>query len=59
PFNSVKQINIYQAQGNLIDEIITTENLINIDFSIYPTGLYFLRVQNDKIVLLNKMIVKL
>lgn len=45
---STKQLEIFSMRGIHLKSILTEQKIIEIDFSNYPTGMYFIRIMDDK-----------
>jgi hypothetical protein len=52
----ITQLTIFNVSGEKVKERQLTENETQIDISALPRGVYFVRLQNEKIVKLGKLI---
>lgn len=56
--NNVKEINIYNSVGILVDRFNVEDNIISINVENYSTGIYFVNIKSNQEDIIKKLIIK-
>lgn len=56
--NNIKEINIYNSVGVLVDRFDVEDNTININVENYCTGIYFINIKSYQENIIEKLIIK-
>jgi len=55
---NVKEVNIYNSLGILIDRFNVEDNIVNINVEDYDAGVYFVNIKTNQENIIKKLIIK-